>query len=202
VPVQKALQARYKEKLIWQALLLYWQGRDNEANRTFLKVEEDVSRAEFHRLAEELRRDSAAVAQMVKSGETAIQRDDIDSAQKLFEEAIALDAKLMGDLAEQRPSEWRRQVGVDFAEKSYEKGKYWADRNDFKKACQVWKAGFKLYKGNAQVNKAIGLCTNLATQAFGQASRCGDLPGVLLFAVPGDGIDQQVAAKMGEWGCK
>jgi pSer/pThr/pTyr-binding forkhead associated (FHA) protein len=202
LPVQKALQARYKEKFLWQPLVLYWQGRDNDADRAFMKVREDVSKAEFHRQAEDMRRDAAAVAQMVKAGETAIQRDDVDEAQKLFEEALALDAKLMGDIAEERPSEWRRQVGVDFAEKSYEKGKYWADRNDIKKACQVWKAGFKLYKGNARVNKAIGTCTNLAVNALGQAGRCEDLAGVLVFAVPGDGIDKQVAAKMGEWGCK
>ena len=119
-----------------------------------------------------------------------------------FREAVELDRKLLGDMAESRPSEWRRLIGTDFAEKAYQHGKLWADRADYKQACETWKLGFWFYKGNPQLMKAIGFCSTQATQRLQAAGACGDLADVLAFAVDGDGVAQQVSEKKTEWGCR
>jgi len=199
--VEKALRAKHSEKLMWQALLLYWQGNDNEANRSFLKVVEDVSKADLHRQSQELRRDAAAVASFFKAGQTSLQQDDVESAAESFQEAWNLDMKLMGELAEKEPSFWRQNIGSDLAEKSYDRGKYFADRQDPRRACKIWKTAFGFYQGNVSINKAIGFCSSQAVARANAAGSCEDLADALIFAVKGDGVAEKVTARKAELGC-
>lgn len=199
--VEKALRAQHSEKLMWQALMQYWQGKDNDANRSFLKIVEDVSKADLHRQSQELRRDAAAVASFFKAGQTALQQNDVESAAQSFEEAWNLDIKLMGELAEKEPSFWRQNIGSDLAEKSYERGKYYADRQDPLRACKVWKTAFKYYKGNTSVNKAIGFCSTQATAHLNNAGSCEALKTALIYAVTGDGVEEKAALRKAELGC-
>lgn len=199
--VEKALRGKHNEKLMWMALMQYWQGKDNEANRSFLRIVEDVSKADLHRQSEEMRRDANAVASFFKAGQTSLQKDDVEDAAKSFEEAWHLDAKLMGELAEKEPSFWRQNIGADLAEKSYERGKYYADRQDPLRACRIWKTAFKFYKGNVSINKAIGFCSTQAAARLNQASSCEDLRTTIIFAVSGDGVEEKANERKAELGC-
>jgi hypothetical protein len=143
----------------------------------------------------------STVDQLFKNGETFLAGDDPEKAAEPFREALQVDKELMLDLAESKPSFYRRNILQDMAEKSYQRGREWADRQDRRRACRVWKLGFGFYAGNPDLNKAAAFCSSLASDALRDAGGCPDLAAVLDFAVKGDGVAEKVDEKKKEWSC-
>jgi hypothetical protein len=81
------------------------------------------------------------------------------------------------------------------------RGKYWDDRGDQRRACRIWKLGFRFYAGNTDLNTQVGRCSTRGLKAFKAAEACEDLEAVLDFAVPGDGLEEKVKAVKAENGC-
>jgi tetratricopeptide (TPR) repeat protein len=199
--VEAAFNQRFPSKHIVAAMVDYWYGRGNEAFATLQKLRSNYELAQFHRQADELIKDVSTVDQLFKIGQSHLQNEDVEKAAEPFLEALEVDKRLLGELAETRASFYRRNIQQDMASKSLVRGKYWDDRGDPSRACRVWKLGFRFYPGNTDLNSAVGRCSSRALKAFKEASTCEDLQGVLDLAVPGDGIEEKVAALKTENGC-
>jgi ABC transport system ATP-binding/permease protein len=142
------------------------------------------------------------VDQLFKSGASALQDEDPERAAVPFQEALELDARVMAELATSHPSFYRRAIQQDLASGAYAVGKHWADRQDPRRGCRVWKLGFGFYAGNADLNQAVGFCSTRGLALLNEAKGCADLPAVLDLAVKGDGLHEKVEARRAEWGCR
>lgn len=199
--VEAAVKKRFGHKLMHAAMMDYWAGRGSEALATLQKLRGNYEAAPFHAQADELIRIMSTVDQLFKNGETFLASDDPEKAAEPFREALQVDKELMLDLAESKPSFYRRNILQDMAEKSYQRGREWADRQDRRRACRVWKLGFGFYAGNPDLNKAAAFCSSLASDAFRDAGGCPDLAAALDYAVKGDGVQEKVEEKKKEWSC-
>jgi pSer/pThr/pTyr-binding forkhead associated (FHA) protein len=199
--VKKALQARFPEPAIWQALFSYWRGDSGGAVVGLSKILEDTEKSNFHDTAKQLKKQVFDAAGVYKDGETALQRDEVEEAAKYFEEAIGIDKEMMKDLTERHPSFFRRSILNDISAKAYERGKFFGERDDKRRACRIVKIGFGFYKGNTELNKAAAVCSGMALRALEAAQACPDLDRVLDFAVEGDGIAERVADHKAEQKC-
>jgi pSer/pThr/pTyr-binding forkhead associated (FHA) protein len=199
--VRKALQARFPETGIWQALFSYWHGDSGGAVVGLSKILEDTEKATLHDTAKQLKKQIFDAAGVYKDGETALQRDEVEEAAKYFDEANQIDKDLMKDLSERHPSFFRRSINNDISAKAFERGKFYGDRDDKRRACKLIKIGFGFFKGNTELNKAAAVCSTLASRALEAAADCQALDKVLDFAVDGDGIAERVADKKAELKC-
>lgn len=199
--VEAAVKKRFTNKLMQAAMMDYWAGRGSEAQATLQKLRSNYEAAQFHAQADELLKVMTTVDQLYKNGQSFLSADDPEKAAEPFREALETDKALMLDLAESKPSFYRRNIHQDMADKSYKRGKEWADRQDRRRACRVWKLGFSFYAGNPDLNKAAAFCSGLALESFRGAGGCPDLAAVLDYAVKGDGVEDMVAAKKTEWKC-
>ncbi|GEL72629.1 FHA domain-containing protein [Myxococcus virescens] len=200
--VMEAAKKRFPNKLMQAALLDYWGGRGSEALATMQKLRANYEAAQYHAEADELMKIMSTVDQLFKVGQSYLAAEDPEKAAEPFREALATDKAVMLELAESKPSFYRRNILQDIAEKSYQRGKHWADREDRRRACRVWKLGFSFYAGNPNLNKAAAFCSSRALEAFRAASGCGDMAVALDYAVKGDGVEEMVVAKQAELGCK
>jgi ABC transport system ATP-binding/permease protein len=141
------------------------------------------------------------VDQLYKIGQGHLQRDDVEKAADPLQEALDVDKRLMDTLFETRPSFYRRSIQQDMASKAITGGKFWDDRGDPRRACRIWKLGFRFYAGNTDLNSDVGRCSTRALKAFKSAQTCADLDIVLDYAVPNDGMAEKVAEKKQEGGC-
>ncbi|NVJ06490.1 FHA domain-containing protein [Myxococcus sp. AM001] len=200
--VMEAAKKRFPNKLMQAALLDYWGGRGSEALATMQKLRANYEAAQYHAEADELMKVMSTVDQLFKAGQSFLAAEDPEKAAEPFREALAMDKAVMMELAESKPSFYRRNILQDIAEKSYLRGKQWADREDRRRACRVWKLGFSFYAGNPNLNKAAAFCSSRALEAFRAAEACGDMAVALDYAVKGDGVEEMVIAKQAEMGCK
>ncbi|WP_338866826.1 FHA domain-containing protein [Myxococcus stipitatus] len=201
VVVQEAVNKRYTNKLMQAAMMDYWFGRGSEALATLQKLRSNYESAQFHAAADEMMKTMSTVDQLFKTGQSSLAADDPEKAAEPLREALEVDKSLMLELAESKPSFYRRSILQDMADKSYQRGKHWADREDKRRACKLWKMGFGFYAGNPDLNKAAGYCSTMALNTFRGASSCGDMAAVLDLAVKGDGVEEMVIAKKRELGC-
>jgi hypothetical protein len=141
------------------------------------------------------------VDQLFKIGQGLLQNEDVEKAAEPLQEALDVDKRLMADLAESRPSFYRRNIQQDMASKAISRGKYWDDRGDQRRACRIWKLGFHFYAGNTDLNSQVGRCSTRGLKALKAAQTCEDLDAVMDLAVPGDGLEEKVAATKKENGC-
>ncbi|MFP2963863.1 FHA domain-containing protein, partial [Myxococcus sp. 1LA] len=199
--VMESAKKRFPNKLMQAALLDYWSGRGSEALATMQKLRANYEAAQFHAQADELMKIMSTVDQLFKAGQSYLAAEDPEKAAEPFREALATDKEIMQELAESKPSFYRRNILQDFAEKAYQRGKQWADREDHRRACRVWKLGFSFYAGNPNLNKAAAFCSTRALEAFRAAGSCGDMAVALDYAVKGDGVEEMVVAKKAELGC-
>ncbi|HLL51945.1 MAG TPA: FHA domain-containing protein [Myxococcaceae bacterium] len=200
--VMDALKKLYPEKEFVEALFLYWKGRPNEAVVKLQKVRETSAKAELHAQADELRKGMTQVAALFKAGETELQQDDAIKAAEPFGEALGIDEKLMKDLAKNRPSYFRRGIQVELSAGAYKNGRFWADRQDHRRACRIWKVGFDYYKGNVDLSKAILFCSTKAQEMFRGAESCDDIAKALELAVDGDGLKEKAEGRKAELKCR
>jgi len=199
--VDAAVKKRFPNKLMQAAMMDYWAGRGSEALATLQKLRGNYEAAQLHAQTDDLIKVMSTVDQLFKGGQTYLAADDPEKAAEPFREALQVDKELMQELAESKPSFYRRNILQDMADKSYQRGKHWADRQDNRRACKVWKLGFSFYAGNPNLNKASAFCSNLALSTFREARGCPELAAALDFAVKGDGVEDMVMGKKAEWKC-
>ncbi|NOK38783.1 FHA domain-containing protein [Corallococcus exercitus] len=200
--VRAMFSKRYAPKLVQAAMMDYWAGRGSESVATLQKLRAKVDQAEFHSLADELIRDVSNVDQLFKTGESALTNEDPERAVAPFKEALATDKRIMAELAESHVSFYRKNIFQDMASAAYLRGKHFADREDRRRGCRIWKLGFDFYKGNTDLNRVVAFCSTQAQNALSGVGSCSDLAMVEDYAVPGDGIAEQVAAKKAELKCR
>ncbi|RKH61350.1 FHA domain-containing protein [Corallococcus sp. AB049A] len=200
--VKAMFNKRYTHKLIQAAMFDYWTGRGSESMATLQKLRAKVDQAEFHSLADELIRDVSNVDQLFKTGESSLTNEDPERAVAPFREALATDKRIMAELAESHLSFYRKNIFQDMAVASYLRGKHFADREDRRRGCRIWKLGFEFYKGNTDLNRVVAFCSTQAQNALNNVGSCSDIQAVEDYAVPGDGIAEQVTAKKAELKCR
>ncbi len=201
VQVEAAFKQRYTNKFLIAAMMDYWGGRGNEAVATLQRLRGNYEMSQFHAEADKLIADVNNVDQLFKLGQTLLQKDDVEKASEPLLEVLDVDKRLMGDLAESKPSFYRRNLQHDMAEKAIAGGKFWDERGDQRRSCRIWKLGFRFYAGNTDLNSQVGRCSTRGLKAIKDARTCTDLDVVLDFAVPGDGLDERVAAMKKENEC-
>ena len=199
--VRHYFQGRYKEAVFRQAMESYWTGKGNEAVAALQRVRRNMEQIPLHSRAEELRRNISEVEQQFTQGEAQLKIDRPEDAAVSFRDAMQSDQRLMENEADTLPSFYRRNMQQDMAAATYVRGKFWYEREDFKRACRLWKLGLGFYKGNIQLNNALSFCAAKAVQALEAAKECDDLPSILEMSVGNDGISQKVESKKTEWKC-
>ncbi|NBD09580.1 FHA domain-containing protein [Corallococcus silvisoli] len=200
--VRAMMNSRYAPKLIQAAMMDYWTGRGSEALATLQKLRSKEDQAQYHAQVDDLIRDVSNVDQLFKTGESALTNNDPERAVAPFKEALTTDKRLMAELAETHLSFYRKNIFQDMATASYLRGKHFADREDRRRGCRIWKLGFDFYKGNTDLNRVVAFCSTQAQNALNAVGSCSDLTAVEDYAVPGDGIAEQVATKKAELKCR
>jgi len=213
---KQELAKRYAEPELGVGLVLYYDGKFNEAPVPIQKVLENVNKAQHHQEARALLLDVNNVINYYQNGVTELTNERPDRAEEPFRKALALDEKLLlaGKAAKMTEEERRKELDrvASFVRKTivetmasncYQRGKALADRKDFRQACKIWKLGASFSLGNLELLRALtNVCTQRARTALEQASNCAQLQQVLDFAVDGDGFKQQAEAALVEQGCK
>lgn len=203
VKVKKMFKERYPNLYLNAAMFDYWGGRANESVAKLQKVRSTSDMASLHNQADLLIKDVSNVANLFKAGSTELQAGEIEKAAEPFDEALEVDMRLMGELGESTPSFYRRTILQDIADKAYERGQDWVKREDPRRACRLWKIGFRFYKGNLYLNRVLSnVCSGQAAKIFAVSSNCSDLAAAEEWAVPGDGLDEKIAKKREELKCK
>ncbi|WP_224248688.1 FHA domain-containing protein [Hyalangium gracile] len=201
--VKKMFKERYPNAYMAAAMVDYWAGRGNEAFAKLQKVRSNYELASLHGQVDLLLQDVGAVDNLFKTGSSLLATNDVEKAAEPFDEALEVDKRVMGELWERAPSFYRRSIQQDIADKAYNHGRDWAKREDQRRACRIWKVGFRFYKGNTDLIRVLSnVCSTQGTRLFSSAGRCEDLAEVLEWAVPGDGLEEKVAKKREEGGCK
>lgn len=201
IAVEAAFKQRYPNKLMFAAMMDYWAGRGNEALTTLQRVRSNYEQAQYHVQTDELIRTVGAVHNLYNAGQTLLAKDDVEAAAESFREVLQSDAVLMAELAETKPSFYRRNLQQDIATKAYDLGRHWADREDPRRGCKFWKIGFSFYAGNPTLNKAVGFCSTRAAEYANNAGSCEELKLALEFAVKGDGVAEKVESRKAELQC-
>ena len=199
--VRNEFQRRFPNESMVDALLSYWEGNASDAIVFLQKVREDPGRSELHAAADDLRKQISLVDHLFKAGESALQAEDPERAKEPFEEVLQYDRSVMGDLCDRRPSFFGRNIRQDMASHSYQRGRYWADRADARRACRIWKLGAQFYRGNLQLLQALRYCTEKGRELLHSARRCSDLAEVLELSVAGDGLSEEVQEKRAALEC-
>ncbi|XXF75475.1 FHA domain-containing protein [Myxococcaceae bacterium GXIMD 01537] len=201
IAVEAAFKVRYPQKFVYAAMMDYWSGRGNESLVTLQKLRNNYEQSQYHGQADELIKTVGTVHNLYNAGQTLLNKDEVEKAAEAFREVLDLDSKLMAELAETKPSFYRRSLQNDIADKAYKLGRHWTDREDTRRGCKLWKVGFSFYLGNATLNKAVGFCSTRAFELLNNAGSCEDLPMVADFAVKGDGVEEKLNAKKAELRC-
>jgi hypothetical protein len=199
--VRRAIEQRFSDRALAASVMNYWYGKNLEAVVSLQKILEDTDRASLHAQARQLRKSIQEAAGDMTNGQTALQKDDLEDAAKNFQDVLQIDKELMKDEAERKPSFFRHTIETDMAQKAYERGKFFQDREDSRKACKMWKIGYQFFHGNTDLNKATTLCSAQAQKQFEAAQTCSDLDKVLDYAVEGDSFKEKVAEQRSQMQC-
>ncbi|HYO71731.1 MAG TPA: FHA domain-containing protein [Archangium sp.] len=199
--VEDTFKQRLPNKFLVAAMMDYWGGRGNESFTTLQKLRSNYELAQYHGEADKLLTAVSNVDQLFKIGQGLLQNEDVEKAAEPLLEALDVDKRLMGDLADSRPSFYKRNIQQDMAAKAITRGAFWDDRGDQRRACRIWKLGFRFYAGNTDLNFQVDRCSTRGLKALKAAATCADLDAVLDLAVPGDGLEEKVVAMKKENGC-
>lgn len=202
--VLEYVKSRYTEKGLQNSMMAYWRGSEQEAIVSLLKLREDRSKASIHPIADSLRADMSSVAQLYKQGQGMLQQEKkAMEADEPFREALEIDAKLMQEMTDKRPSFYRRNINADMAAAAYLAGKDWANKKDQKKACAYWKTGFAYSKVDPDLLRAIGNCSVWAAEMIKPENEpsCETLDYAVALAVDGDGIKPKIESARAELQC-
>jgi tetratricopeptide (TPR) repeat protein len=201
--VKKMFKEKYPNPYMNAAMFDYWGGRGNEALAKLQKVRSDYEKASLHGQVDLLIKDVSTVDQLFKTGSSLLNAGDVEKAAEPFDEALEVDKRVMGPLWETIPSFYRHNIQQDIADKAYERGRDWSKREDQRKACRIWKTGFRFYKGNTDLIRVLSnICSTVGSKMLPAAGSCPDLNEVEEYAVQGDGLDEKMAKKREELQCK
>lgn len=200
--VRRLLNETHAYSEIAIAVESYWANRVPEAKSELQRLLSTTGRADAHAFARDALRSVERAAALKIDGEMALQRDDLNGAERRFAEALRHDSRLTAGIPATHPSEIRKSIQRSFAKKAFELGNRWADQGDFRKACAYWRRGSAYDRGNADLPRARRGCSEIAKATLDEASSCGGLARVLDFAMDGDGIKEKVNAKQVELKCR
>jgi hypothetical protein len=186
------LAQRNEESEVVAALESYWDGRAAEARSRLKRLAARADARDPPEQLSALQDEISAAERLFKQGERQIAAGSPEAAKALFLKVLDSDRRLLNDLADRYPSYYRRKIQEDMARSSYAKGRRWIDRRNHRKACRAWKLGFEFYKGNADLNRAVALCSRRAAEALRKVRKCEQLLEVVDFAVDGDGLTGKI----------
>lgn len=194
----KALLQWYPDPLVAGAVHEYWRGRVAEGEAKVEAVLKDPAQAQNHDQVKALGHDMLTVQLLSKQGQTYLAEGNLDRGAATFEEALALDHKLVRETVREFPSYFRAAIQKAMAEAAFAKGREWAGRKDFPRACKEWKRGFRFNRGHSELNRSVVSCDEKAAEALGASKTCTDLARALELAVgPEDlaeaGLDEGAA---------
>jgi hypothetical protein len=176
----------FGDAAIDKAFALYLAGNPGAAVLGLQKVQENTQSASVHATARGLQRDIVAVDGQMKTGQTQIAQGKLEAAAKAFDEALALDAKMV---TSGPPSALRKQMQADLAQAAYERGQPALARGDNNKAaCRTLKLGYRFSKANQELLQAVTQCTGHAAAALASAKDCAALDEAIELSVEGDAI--------------
>lgn len=194
------------------ALTSYFRGDFSSAPVPLQKLLENMAKAQHHEQARALLLDINSAINLYENGVTELTNDRPERAAGVFQKALEVDERLVlgegfvGDRRRElskRVSFVRKGITESMASASYEKGKGFADRKDFRAACRVWKVGLSFSRSNIDLLKALtNVCTKRAQDAFERAHTCEQLTAALDFAVDGDGFKERIENVMESEGCR
>lgn len=211
--VRALVSQRLPDKELVDAVMLYWNGKVTEAHNLLLRVKERSEKASIHALAESLRTDIDNADAFAKEGGRLV--EDPDQAKQPFLDALALDEQILfgATLKERSPEEreaaiegmksvTRRTIQQEMAKWAYQRGKFWGERQDARKACHFFKLGFSFFKGDTTLLQAVNNgCTVNAKVELQRAVDCEGLERADEFAVDGDGVHEEVLRRKEQMKC-
>jgi hypothetical protein len=184
------------------ALTSYFKGDFHSAPLPLQRVIENMAKAEHHAQAKELLLDINNAINLYENGLTELTNERPEAAAGAFLRALVVDERLVLG-SEKHVSFLRKSIVESMASATYEKGKGFADRKDFRAACRVWKLGLTFTRSNIDLLKAVtNVCTRRAQDAFDKAESCEQLKAALDFAVDGDGFKERIGERMNDEGCR
>ena len=195
---------RFADKGMQEALVAYWKGNEGEAVLKLQRVRESREKAVLHAEVDSLRRDVQNVANLYKTGGTDLQKSKVQDADAVFAEALEIDARIMQEMALKRPSTFRQNINKDMAVAALAAGRTLASqRNDEKRACQLFKLGLKYSRSELDLLTASYRCSERAAglRTAPDAS-CESLVLAEALAVEGDGNKEKIDARKAELGCQ
>ncbi len=212
---KEQIKKRIPDDRIAEAVVLYFDGKAAEASTILQKVIETREKAKVHALAQQNLRDIAEVMGLFKDGSTELAKEDPEKAEDQMKEALTIDERIvLGPERAAAPEEEkkkdlerfksyvRKNIQHDMSAACYEKGKYWMDRKDEKRACKLWRMGFWFYKGDSNLLRAVtNVCTQRAHDALEAAGDCQSLQRVLDYEVQGDGTKEEYEKRKAEMKC-
>lgn len=205
---------RYPDPDMGHALELYFDGKFQEMLVPVQRIQDSMQKSKLHDQARELSRNMTSAANQYKSGSTELGNDKPEKAEEPFRNALAIDEKLvMGETVgtnealrrelDRRKSFVRRNILEEMSKSTYQKGKGFADRQDWRQACRVWKLGMSFSKSDTDLLRAVtNKCTGRAAEFFKTANSCEELKAVLEYAVDGDTYKEKATAAMAEMKCQ
>ena len=192
------------DKGMQEALVAYWKGNEGEAVLKLQRIRETREKAALHAEVDALRRDIQNVANLYKTGGTDLQKSKVMDADVVFAEALEIDARIMADMATKRPSTFRQNISKDIALAALAAGRTLASqRNDEKRACQMFKLGLKYSRSELDLLTASYRCSERAAgMRTAPDASCESLAMAEALAVDGDGNKEKIDARKAELRCQ
>ena len=202
--IMEHARKRFTDKGMQEALVAYWKGNEGEAVLKLQRVRETREKAALHAEVDTLRRDVQNVANLYKTGGTDLQKSKVLDADAVFAEALEIDARIMQEMALKRPSTFRQNINKDMAVAALAAGRTLASqRNDEKRACQLFKLGLKYSRSELDLLTASYRCSERAAGLRTAAdATCESLALAEALAVEGDGNKEKIDARKAELGCQ
>ncbi|MEN9799814.1 MAG: hypothetical protein RL653_3511, partial [Pseudomonadota bacterium] len=200
--VMEYARRRYSEKTFQDALVSYWKGNAGEAVVKLQKLRENRDKALLHAEADALRKDVENVANLYKTGGTALQKLNVQDADVVFTEALELDQRIMQEMTLKRPSSFRVNIQKDMALAAMQAGRMLANqRQDERRACQLFRLGMKYSKSELDLLTMAARCSE-RSGILRNTGDCEQLELAEAIAMDGDGNKEKIAARKAELGCK
>jgi ABC transport system ATP-binding/permease protein len=200
---KEEFKSRYPDPEMARAASLYYDGKFNEAVVPLQKMRESMAKAALHDAAKDLLAEISEASNYFSAGQSDLQTDKLEQADKNFKKALEVDARLVLGAKKYSDDEKRRELErrLSFVRRhtidamsvtAYQSGKTFAEHKDFAKACKRWKLGAEYSRSNQDLLKALtNICTAKANDLLARGG-CPSFKMALEYAVDGDGLKDKV----------
>src|SRR5262249_35208942 len=137
--LRRALDARFQDKSVGEAVFLYWRGNTGGVNSRLQRVRGGQRHRPLLATIAPERPAIKSVYSVFQKGGGELARGDLEEAAKTFDSLLEQDALVMKNDAANMPSFFRRSVSQDMGKKSYEMAKELGQREDMRRACKTLK---------------------------------------------------------------